>query len=103
MVRVRHFLFKEDRIKQLLLIPLQPTHHGPFPPLTASTSENHCSRKHSTDFCNKICQYWYLPCCRCWCYGAVYSNAVLRPIFEALHAALNRLQNYYCLKANGVI
>src|SRR5437868_11422772 len=54
MVRVRHFLFKEDRIKQLLLIPLQPTHHGPFPPLTASTSENHCSRKPSTDFCNKI-------------------------------------------------
>jgi hypothetical protein len=38
------------------LILLQPTHHGPFPPLTASTSGNHCSRKPSTDFCNKIRQ-----------------------------------------------
>ena len=38
------------------MVLLQPTHHGPFPPLTASTSENHCSRKPSTDFCNKICQ-----------------------------------------------
>src|SRR5258705_13803843 len=56
LVIVRHHLFKAERIKQLLLIPLQPTHHGPFPPLTASTSENHCSRKSSTDFCNKICQ-----------------------------------------------
>src|SRR5437588_10942669 len=56
LVIVRHHLFKAERIKQLLLIPLQPTHHGPFPPLTASTSENHCSRKPSTDFCNKICQ-----------------------------------------------
>src|SRR5439155_18257218 len=54
LVIVRHHLFKAERIKQLLLIPLQPTHHGPFPPLTASTSENHCSRKPSTDFCNKI-------------------------------------------------
>src|SRR5205809_7959952 len=54
LVIVRHRLFKAERIKQLLLIPLQPTHHGPFPPLTASTSENHCSRKPSTDFCNKI-------------------------------------------------
>jgi len=41
-------------LKQLRLIPLQPPHHGPFPPLTASTSGNHCSRKSSTDFCNKI-------------------------------------------------
>src|SRR6266481_1618157 len=56
LVIVRHHLFKAERIKQLLLIPLQPTHHGPFPPLTASTSGNHCSRKPSTDFCNKICQ-----------------------------------------------
>src|SRR5258707_1279425 len=55
LVIVGHHLFKAERIKQLLLIPLQPTHHGPFPPLTASTSENHCSRKSSTDFCNKIC------------------------------------------------
>src|SRR5216683_6596657 len=55
LVIVGHHLFKAERIKQLLLIPLQPTHHGPFPPLTASTSENHCSRKPSTDFCNKIC------------------------------------------------
>src|SRR5258708_23091122 len=55
LVIVRHHFFKAERIKQLLLIPLQPTHHGPFPPLTASTSENHCSRKPSTDFCNKIC------------------------------------------------
>src|SRR5947209_5980733 len=54
LVIVRHHLFKAERIKQLLLIPLQPTHHGPFPPLTASMSENHCSRKPSTDFCNKI-------------------------------------------------
>src|SRR5258708_8758689 len=54
LVIVRHHLFKAERIKQLLLIPLQPTHHGPFPPLTASTSENHCSQKPSTDFCNKI-------------------------------------------------
>src|SRR5258708_34697746 len=54
LVIVRHHLFKAERIKQLLLIPLQPTHHGPFPPLTASTSGNHCSRKPSTDFCNKI-------------------------------------------------
>src|SRR6185436_7048965 len=54
LVIVRHHLFKAERIKQLLLIPLQPTHHGPSPPLTASTSENHCSRKPSTDFCNKI-------------------------------------------------
>src|SRR6476619_4933990 len=54
-VIVGHHLFKAERIKQLLLIPLQPTHHGPFPPLTASTSENHCSQKPSTDFCNKIC------------------------------------------------
>jgi hypothetical protein len=29
------------------LILLQPTHHSPFPPLTASTSGNHCSRQHS--------------------------------------------------------
>jgi hypothetical protein len=36
------------------LIPLQPTHHGPLPPLTASTSGNHCSQQPSTDFCNKI-------------------------------------------------
>src|SRR5713101_6706330 len=56
LVIVGHHLFKAERIKQLLLIPLQPTHHGPFPPLTASTSENHCSQKPSTDFCNKICQ-----------------------------------------------
>src|SRR6266481_3039028 len=54
---VRHHLFKAERIKQLSLILLQPTHHGPFPPLTASTSENHCSRKPSTDFCNKICHF----------------------------------------------
>ena len=53
---VRHHLFKAERIKQLSLVLLQPTHHGPFPPLTASTSGNHCSRKPSTDFCNKICQ-----------------------------------------------
>jgi hypothetical protein len=36
------------------LVLLQPTHHDPFPPLTPSTSGNHCSRKPSTDFCNKI-------------------------------------------------
>src|SRR5882757_4292867 len=54
LVIVRHHLFKAERIKQLPLIPLQSTHHGPFPPLTASTSGNHCSRKPSTDFCNKI-------------------------------------------------
>src|SRR5476649_1339494 len=54
LVIVRHHLFKAERIKQLSLILLQPTHHGPFPPLTASTSGNHCSRKPSTDFCNKI-------------------------------------------------
>src|SRR5882762_8386726 len=56
LVIVRHHLFKAERIKQLPLIPLQSTHHGPFPPLTASTSGNHCSRKPSTDFCNKIRQ-----------------------------------------------
>src|SRR6478736_740161 len=56
LVIVRHHLFKAERIKQLSLVLLQPTHHGPFPPLTASTSGNHCSRKPSTDFCNKICQ-----------------------------------------------
>src|SRR5215211_6298499 len=54
LVIVRYHLFKTERIKQLSLVLLQPTHHGPFPPLTASTSGNHCSRKHSTDFCNKI-------------------------------------------------
>src|ERR1700694_2744217 len=54
LVTARHHLFKAERIKQLPLILLQPTHHGPFPPLTASTSGNHCSRKPSTDFCNKI-------------------------------------------------
>src|SRR6266478_971303 len=54
LVIVRHPLFKAERIKQLSLVLLQPTHHGPFPPLTASTSGNHCSRKPSTDFCNKI-------------------------------------------------
>src|SRR5712672_1900339 len=54
LVIVRHHLFKAERIKQLSLVLLQPTHHGPFPPLTASTSGNHCSRKPSTDFCNKI-------------------------------------------------
>src|SRR5271168_5641577 len=54
LVIVRHHLFKAERIKQLPLTLLQPTHHGPFPPLTASTSGNHCSRKPSTDFCNKI-------------------------------------------------
>src|SRR5882724_3480306 len=52
LVIVRHHLFKAERIKQLSLVLLQPTHHGPFPPLTASTSGNHCSRKPSTDFCN---------------------------------------------------
>jgi hypothetical protein len=36
------------------LIPLQPPHHDPIPPLTPSTSENHRSRQPSTDFCNKI-------------------------------------------------
>src|SRR5215211_1916019 len=56
LVIVRHHLFKAERIKQLSLVLLQPTHHGSFPPLTASTSGNHCSRKPSTDFCNKICQ-----------------------------------------------
>src|SRR5258707_3302652 len=56
LVIVRHHLFKAERIKQLSLVLLQPTHHSPFPPLTASTSGNHCSRKPSTDFCNKICQ-----------------------------------------------
>src|SRR6202163_2488176 len=55
LVIARHHLFKAERIKQLPLILLQSTHHGPFPPLTASTSGNHCSRKPSTDFCNKIC------------------------------------------------
>src|SRR5258706_1397645 len=54
LVIVRHHLFKAERIKQLSLVLLQPTHHSPFPPLTASTSGNHCSRKPSTDFCNKI-------------------------------------------------
>ena len=38
LVIVRHHLFKAERIKQLCLILLQPTHHSPFPPLTASTS-----------------------------------------------------------------
>jgi hypothetical protein len=56
LVIVRHHLFKAERIKQLSLILLQPTHYGPFPPLTASTSGNHCSRQPSTDFRNKICQ-----------------------------------------------
>src|SRR6478752_4770663 len=56
LVIVRYHLFKAERIKQPSLVLLQPTHHGPFPPLTASTSGNHCSRKPSTDFCNKICQ-----------------------------------------------
>src|ERR1035438_8284985 len=51
---VRHHLLEAERIKQLPLILPHPTHHGPFPPLTASTSGNHCSRKPSTDFCNKI-------------------------------------------------
>src|ERR1700680_2362493 len=55
LVIVRHHLFKAERIKQLPLILLQPTHHGPFPPLTASTSGNYCARKPSTDFSNKIC------------------------------------------------
>src|SRR5258706_14692902 len=54
LVIVRHHLFKAERIKQLSLTLLQPTHHGPFPPLTPSTSGNHCSRKPSTDFCNKF-------------------------------------------------
>src|SRR5258705_10139575 len=54
LVIVRHHLFKAERIKQLSLVLLQPTHHSPFPPLTASTPGNHCSRKPSTDFCNKI-------------------------------------------------
>src|SRR5258707_15447409 len=54
LVIVRPPLFKEKQIKQLSLVLLQPTHHSPFPPLTASTSGNHCSRKPSTDFCNKI-------------------------------------------------
>src|ERR1700731_1616659 len=54
LVIVRHHLFKAERIKQLPLILLQPPHHRPFPPLTASTSGNHCSQKPSTDFCNKI-------------------------------------------------
>src|ERR1700686_2547250 len=54
LVIARHHLFKAERIKQLPLILLQSTHHGPFPPLTASTSGNHCSWKPSTDFCNKI-------------------------------------------------
>src|ERR1700687_2663999 len=53
---LRPHLFKAEQIKQLSLILLQPTHHGPFPPLTASTSGNHCSPQPSTDFCNKICQ-----------------------------------------------
>src|SRR5215211_2406746 len=57
LVVVLYFLFKAERIKQLSLVLLQPTHHGSFPPLTASTSGNHCSRKPSTDFCNKICQF----------------------------------------------
>src|SRR5450759_2615450 len=54
LVIVRYHLFKAERIKQLSLVLLQPTHHDPFPPLTPSTSGNHCSRKPSTDFCNKI-------------------------------------------------
>src|ERR1700726_2550555 len=54
LVIVGHHLFKAERIKQLPLILLRPTHHSPFPPLTTSTSGNHCSRKPSTDFCNKI-------------------------------------------------
>src|SRR5258706_312288 len=47
-------LLKAKQIKQLPLVLPQPPHHAPFPPLTASTSGNHCSRKPSTDFCNKI-------------------------------------------------
>src|SRR5258706_342220 len=54
LVIVRHHLFKAERIKQLLLIALQPPHHGLPPPPNPSTSENHCSRQPSTDFCNKI-------------------------------------------------
>src|SRR5438874_2055272 len=50
-----------------------------------------------------LCQYRSLPCRRCRCYGAVYPNAVLRPIFEALHDALDRPQNHSGLKANGDI
>jgi hypothetical protein len=50
-------LFLRRRLCQWLSqrMMVLPTHNGPFPPLTASTSENHCSRKPSTDFCNKIC------------------------------------------------
>src|SRR5258706_11727176 len=54
LVIVRPPLLKPERIKQLLLIALQPPHHGLPPPPNPSTSENHCSRQPSTDFCNKI-------------------------------------------------
>jgi hypothetical protein len=53
-VIVRHSLFKPERIKQLLLIALQPPHHRPPPRQILSARRNHCSPKPATDFCNKI-------------------------------------------------
>ena len=54
LVIVRHSLFKAERIEQLFLILLQPTHHSPLPPQIASTPGIIVRGSLQRDFCNKI-------------------------------------------------
>jgi hypothetical protein len=102
-VIVRHHLFKAERIKQLSLVLLQPTHHGSFPPLTASTTGNHRSRKPSTDFCNKkvdgktLRRYWTTACQGCVLKGQCttgnerrLSSRAHEAVLEAVQARLDR-------------
>jgi hypothetical protein len=48
--------FADEEKRRRPSCPLQPTHHGPWLPLTAPTSGNHCSPQPSTDFSNKVCR-----------------------------------------------
>ena len=53
---VRHRRIEIERIEQLALVSIVPTHHGPPPPTFTLRRRNHCSRRPITDFCNKIGQ-----------------------------------------------
>src|SRR6202023_3705723 len=68
---VRNNLLKPERVEQLTLVPIEPPHHGLPPPPIAMRRRNHCSRKSSTDFCNKICHI------RTWISGAAPSDESL--------------------------
>ena len=45
---IRHRFIKIESVEELLLIPLQPTHHRKAPVIPASGRRNHCSQENST-------------------------------------------------------